>query len=64
MTLTTLVVTLLVIFVVGLAAYWIITKFIKEGQAQTITLLIVGAILLLILLTQFFPGVGNFRVWK
>jgi DMSO reductase anchor subunit len=62
--LITLVITLLVIFVLGCAAYWIITKFFKDPQVQTIALVIVGVILLIVLLVAVFPGAGNYRVWK
>jgi hypothetical protein len=64
MTLGALVVLLLVLFVVGLFAYWVITTFFKSEPARTIALVIVGVILLCILLSQFFPQFASFHVWK
>jgi uncharacterized membrane protein YeaQ/YmgE (transglycosylase-associated protein family) len=64
MDLITMLITLLVIFVVGCVAYWIITKFFEPGQIRTIALVVVGVILLIILLVAFFPGAGHYRVWK
>ncbi len=64
MDLQTLLITLLVIFVLGVAAYWLITKFFKEEGPRNIVLMVVGAILLIILLVVFFPGAASYRVWK
>jgi hypothetical protein len=62
MTLIQLVILLVVLVVVGSAAYWIINKFIAEPIRMP-ALLIVGVILLLILLSQFLPGFANYKVW-
>jgi hypothetical protein len=62
MTLVQLIVLLVVLVVVGSAAYWIINKFISEPIRMP-ALLIVGVILLLILLSQFLPGVANYKLW-
>ncbi len=63
MTLVHLVLLLGVLFIVGLAAYWIIMKFFKDPTAQTIALAIVGIILLAVLLIAIFPDVGSYKVW-
>jgi hypothetical protein len=62
MTLIQLIVLLVVLVVVGSAAYWIINRFIGEPIRMP-ALLVVGVILLLILLSQFLPGVANYKVW-
>jgi hypothetical protein len=54
MTLIQLIVLLVVLVVVGSAAFWIINKFIAEPIRMP-ALLIVGVILLLILLSQLQP---------
>lgn len=64
MTLLQLLVLLIVIVVIGIAAYYLIDKFFKDAMARNIALLIVGTILLIVLLSQFFPGLGSFRVWS
>lgn len=63
MSIVQLLVLLLVIFILGCAAYWIINRFVIDPTARMITLLVVGVVLLLILLTQFFPGAGSLKVW-
>lgn len=63
MTLLNLVVILLVIAVVGFAAYLIIKKFFSE-PLQTPALAVVGVILLFFLISQFFPGAASFHVWR
>lgn len=63
MTLISLIIMLAVLCIVGYIAYWIITKFFSP-PFQMPLLAIVGLILLIVLLTQFFPEAGGFRVWK
>lgn len=43
--------------------YWIITKFLP-APAQMPILAVVGVVLIIIFLTQFFPELGNYRVWR
>lgn len=43
---------LLILFIIGAAAYWIITKFIPAGTPQMIALAVVGVVLLILLLNQ------------
>lgn len=63
MTLITLLLLILGILVVGSLAYWIITKFFPEPM-RMLALAVVGIILLLVLLSQFFPGAASLHVWK
>jgi hypothetical protein len=63
MTLATAIVIITVIVIIGFVAYWIITKFFTE-PIKTPALVVVGLILLLVLLSQFFPGLGSFQVWR
>lgn len=63
MTVIQVLVALLVIVGVGYLAYWIITKFFPEPM-RMIALAIVGVILLVFLMVVFFPGLGEFRVWR
>lgn len=44
-------------------AYWLITKF-APAAAQAWALAFVGLLLLLALLSQFFPGATEYRVWR
>jgi hypothetical protein len=64
MTLIQMVVILAVLFVVALVAYFLITTFFKSQPAQNIALIVVGIILLCILLSQFFPGLAGYHVWR
>lgn len=53
----------LVFFAVGAyLAYWVITKFFPE-PARTPALAIVGVILLIVLMVQFVPNAGHYRIW-
>lgn len=63
MTLLNLIIVLAVLCIVGYVAYWIITKFFAP-PFQMPALAVVGLILLIVLLTQFFPEAGGYRVWK
>jgi len=63
MTLIQLILLLAVVFIVAVAAHWLITKFL-EPPVRNIALLVVGVILLIVLLVNFFPGVGNYQIWK
>lgn len=63
MTIVSVLLVLLVILVLGSAAYWIITKFFEE-PIRTPALGIVGVLLLIVLLTQLWPEAANYRVWK
>lgn len=54
---------LVVVAVVAFLCHWVITSFFPE-PARTPALAIVGLLLLLILLAQFFPGAANYRIWK
>jgi hypothetical protein len=62
MTLMNSLVFILVLALVAWLAWWIITHFFP-APARTPVLLIVGVILLLILLSQFIPGVANLPLW-
>ncbi len=63
MTLISLLLLILGILVVGSLAYWIITKFFPEPM-RMLALGIVGILLLLVVLAQFFPEASGLRVWK
>ena len=54
---------IIIFLVVAFLAYWIITHFFPE-PAKTPALFIMGAILLIILVSQFFPEIANFRVGR
>lgn len=49
--------------VIAAFLYWLITKF-APPQAQMPVLAVVGLLLLVVFLLQFFPGAANFRIWK
>ena len=58
----------LIILLVGFAivaylAYWVIASFIPE-PAKTPVLAIVGVMLLLFLLSQFWPGAAQYHLWR
>lgn len=63
MTLIDILIVLAVIVGVGLLAYWLVTKFLP-AEWHKLSLAIVGIILLIILFVVFFPGAGNYRVWR
>lgn len=63
MTLISALILLVVLVVIGYVAYWIITKFFPE-PIRNIALIVVGVLLLIVLLVQFFPGAANFHVWR
>lgn len=54
MSIISLLLTLLFVFLVGYGAYWLINKFIPVGLPRTVALVIVGIVLLIYLLS----GVG------
>lgn len=62
MTLVTLLVVVLGIFLLGWLAHWIITSFFPPA-VHVPALAIVGVLLLLIALALLFPGVSGVRVW-
>lgn len=63
MTLIQILLLIVGIFVVGSVAYWVITKFFS-APVQPIALGIVGLLLLLLLLAQFFPEASGIRIWR
>jgi hypothetical protein len=63
MTLTSLLIFLVVFAVVAYLAYWVITKFFL-APAQMPILAITGVLLLLVLVAQFVPGLGNYRIMR
>lgn len=63
MTITAMLFLLLLILVLGVAAFWIITKFFTE-PIRTPALAIVGVLLLLLLLSQAWPEAASYRLWK
>lgn len=52
MTLISLLLAILFIAIVGYVAYWLIVKFIPVGIFRTVSLAIVGILLLIVLLSQ------------
>lgn len=62
MTIGTLLLVVLGIIVVGLLAYWIITKFLP-AETHKIALAIVGVLLLLVLIALFVPNIAGTRIW-
>jgi len=63
MTIGAILLVLLVVLAVGSGAYWIITKFFAE-PVRMVALTIVGVLLLLFLLSQFWPDAANYRLWR
>ena len=63
MTITGMLMLLLLIVVLGCVAYWIITKFMPE-PIRTPALAIVGVLLLILLLSQAWPGAATYRLWR
>lgn len=63
MTLSSLLIFLVIFAVVAYLAYWVITKFIP-APAQTPALAVVGIVLLLVLLAQFVPEWGSYRLMR
>lgn len=63
MTLAGMLLLLLLILVLGSAAYWIITKFMPE-PIRTPALAVVGVLLLLLLLSQAWPDAANYRLFR
>jgi len=62
MTLISLLIFFVVFGVFAFAAWWVISKFIPE-PAKMIAFGIVGVILLIVLLMQFFPQASGYRLW-
>jgi hypothetical protein len=55
-------ITSIILFLMGIfAAWWIINTFFTE-PIKTPAFVIMGVILLIILLVEFFPSVANFRI--
>lgn len=63
MTIWGLLMLVIVVVVIGLVAFWVITKFLDPGWHK-VALTIVGILLLLILLSQFVPDFANYRIWR
>jgi hypothetical protein len=63
MTIGSLLLLVLGVVVVGLLAYWVITKFFPEPM-RMVALAIVGVLLLVVVLASFFPETMGMRVWK
>jgi Na+-driven multidrug efflux pump len=57
------IISIIIFLVVAFFAYWIITHFFPE-PIKTPALLVMGVILLIILIMQFFPEIGNFHVGR
>lgn len=63
MTIVDVLIAVLVIVGVGLLAYWLVTKFLPP-EWHKLSLAVVGILLLVLLFVVFFPGAGNYRVWR
>jgi len=63
MTVTSILIFLVVFAVIAYLAYWIVTSFFPE-PARTPALAIIGILLLLVLLSQVFPGAAEYRIWR
>ena len=62
MTIVSLLILILVVVAIGCLAYWIVNKFFPEPM-RMIALAVVGVLLLLVVLYQFFPGAAGTRVF-
>lgn len=56
------IITIIIFFAVAFFAYWIITRFFPE-PIKTPALVVMGVILLIILLSQFVPGLAEYHIW-
>jgi hypothetical protein len=54
---------IIIFLAVAFFAYWIITHFFPEPM-RTPALVVMGVILLIILITQFVPDIGNYHIWR
>jgi hypothetical protein len=63
MTLIGVLIFLVVLVAVAWLAHYLITSFLP-AQVQMPALAVVGVILLIVLLVQFIPDIGNYRVWR
>lgn len=63
MSLASVLIFLVVFAVAAYLAYYIITSFFPE-PARTPALAVVGLVLLLVLIWQFFPGMGDIRIGR
>ena len=63
MTLINFLIFVIVVAVIAYLCYWIITKFFP-APAQMPALAIVGILLLLVVLAQFFPEAAGVRLWR
>ncbi len=63
MTVVGMLLLILGVLAVGSLAYWVINKFFPEPM-RMLALGVVGVLLLLVLLSQFFPEAAGMRIWK
>lgn len=63
MTLISAIIFLAVFALAAWLAHWVITSFFPE-PARTPALLVVGVVLLIVLIVQFVPEAGNYRLWR
>lgn len=63
MTIWGLLMLVLVVVVIGLVAYWVITKFFDPSWHK-LSLAIVGILLLLVLISQLVPDLAGYRLWR
>lgn len=53
---------IIIFLAVAFFAYWIITHFFPE-PIRTPALVVMGVILLIVLISQFVPGLAEYHVW-
>lgn len=63
MTILEFLIYIVVFAVLAAFLYWLITKF-APPPAQMWVLAVVGLLLLIVFLAQFFPGAANYRIWR
>ncbi len=63
MTLTAALLVLAGIAILGFVGHWIISSFFPDPLRST-ALVIFGVLLLVLLISQFFPSVSVYRLWR
>jgi len=63
MTVVQLLLAILVIVVIGIAAHWIIGKFLGEPM-RPIAYTVVGIVLLILLFAMVLPDIGGYQLWR
>lgn len=63
MTVLSAILFLAIVAAAAYVAHWVITTFFPE-PVRTPALILVGVVLLIVLVSQFVPDAGNYRLWR